>query len=233
MQALSRVSKVPCGCLLQFLHTACPTPSPPHTETQNWSVSLSLCTLRMDAGLRSSEVFFFPTSWSSRSKFLPGAGSLVWEKPPAFLIKGVFCYYTELTYRGNPVRPPDFCLSLPPPALPTVHHAHASHSSHTLPAMGLVMGRCVPRSRCGPRPGQASAPVGPCCILNGSLRFRLGRLSYGSAPPQECTLVWLSLTPRLPLSCGEADRTVEGHSQHRLSLARGVAFPVAGNAQVR
>lgn len=120
--------------------------------------------------LRSSEVFFFfffPTSWSSRSKFLPGAGSLIWEKPPAFLIKGAFCYHTELTYRGNPVRPPDFCLNLPSPALPTAHHAHASHRSHTLPAVGLVMGRCVARSRCGPRPGQASAWWGPAAFSTG------------------------------------------------------------------
>ena len=211
-------------------------PRAPHTEAQNCSVCLPLCTLRMDAGTEKSRslfFFFFPTSWSSRSKFLPGAGSLLWEKPPAFLIKGVFCYYTELTYRGNPVRPPDFCLSLPSPALPTAHHAHASHRSHTLPAVGLVVGRCVLRSCCGPRPGQPSAVVGPCCILNGSLRSRLGRLSCGSAPPQECTLVWLFLTPRLPPSCGEAARTTEGHSQHHLTLARGVAFLVAGNARVR
>ena len=116
---------------------------------------------------RSLFFFFFPTSWSSRSKFLPGAGSLLWEKPPAFLIKGVFCYYTELTYRGNPVRPPDFCLSLPAPALPTAHRAHASHRSHTLPAPGLVMGRCVLCSHCGHVLGRPLLRWGPAAFWTG------------------------------------------------------------------
>ena len=111
-------------------------PRAPHTEAQNCSVCLPLCTLRMDAGTEKSRslfFFFFPTSWSSRSKFLPGAGSLLWEKPPAFLIKGVFCYYTELTYRGNPVRPPDFCLSLP--LLPSLLHTMLTPHTGATPCL--------------------------------------------------------------------------------------------------
>ena len=52
--------------------------------------SVCFCTLRIDTGSKKFSCYF-PVSWSTRSKFLIGAGFLMWGKAPVSLRKLTSC----------------------------------------------------------------------------------------------------------------------------------------------
>ena len=153
----------------------------------------------------------FFASQISRSKFLTGAGLLIWAKAPAYLMIGDFCSQAELTSYSTLQRKPNKTSGiLTQPAsgasLPAVPHAHTVFISRALPAMGPVTWRVA--CSCGGSPlVQASLQVGSCYPLNGFVILARAGLQVALFLTSSAHCCRSLQHPWLPLSCGEAART--------------------------